>query len=105
MSAATNIFKQYAEYSQKIKELEQLKEDLKPQILEAIDDAPDHFMNTEFGYFSAMERKSYTYSDSITSLEAEIKKVKKQEEADGTATIKSITRYPVFSERKENAAD
>lgn len=58
-------------------------------------------VETSFGKFYRIFRKIYQYSPQVTSAEEQVKKLKKDEEAQGIATIKSQSPSIRFVSAKE----
>jgi len=76
-------FLRYEEIKNTIKELEYELDTIKPIILDVIKD--DDKIEGKNGAFTIQLKKKWKYSDSVSTLEADLKDIKKGEEADGTA--------------------
>lgn len=74
----------YEEAKLKIKEMEAIVEELKPQLLTLIPD--DTNVQTEKGYFFLQRKAKWTYTPQTQAIEEDLKKRKKDEEAKGDAT-------------------
>ena len=74
----------YEEAKLKIKECEAVIDELKPHILVCLPE--DTNLQTEKGYFFIMKKAKWTYTAETQAREADLKKVKKDEEAKGDAT-------------------
>lgn len=94
----------YLELKAEIKRLKQELEDLQPTILNALWEEPEN--RTEYGGYELTVgmRKSYEYSERVARLQDELKALKKQEEADGTARLKRHTSFVVVRALKDDGA-
>ena len=54
-----------------------------------------------FGKFIAMSRTTYLYSANVKAFEDQVKTLKKTEEEQGVAKVKTFTQYIKFSPAKE----
>jgi hypothetical protein len=95
------LFK-YAEIKRLIGEYEEQLKELKPQVQEVIlkinpDD--DSKVETDFGTFSLVQKRKYTYSTETQVLEDKLKEVKETEEQTGKATY-SINPYLLFKAKE-----
>lgn len=84
-------FQTYADLKNKIKELSQQAEIIEGEILQEITEAGVEKVESGFGTFSLMKRKTWKYSEDIKTLEEGMKKNKKMEEENGTATFEEKT--------------
>lgn len=91
---------EYVKIEQQIAELEVRKDELKEALMDSIDENGGEALVTEFGSFRLGQRKTYTYSPAVNELEANLKQVKKDEEASGLAEVKSWSRYLRFDKAK-----
>lgn len=82
------ILKQYASLKEQIKSLEDQLDILKPTVeLIVIELNPvDKTVETDFGSFTMIPKRKYTYSDGVQLAEKSLKETKKNEEATGVAT-------------------
>jgi archaellum component FlaC len=80
--------KQYASLKEQIKQLENQVEMLKPEVeLIVVELNPtDKTIETDFGSFTMVPKRKYTYSEGLQLLEKTVKDTKKEEEATGVAT-------------------
>lgn len=79
---------EYANLKLQIANLEQKVEDMKPEIVAAVEqlNPEDHVVETDYGVFSMVAKRKYTYPEEIVAAEASVKELKKEAEAKGTAT-------------------
>ncbi len=87
----------YLEICTIIKELEQEKEQLKPNIVTlAADYQQQHGENLQYKGVTvlASQRKSWEYSNSVKELENKLKQLKKHEQKEGIAKITKVSVYP-----------
>lgn len=87
------LYKKYRQVKDKIAALEEVKRSLELEIFDLMDSDGIRQVSTAYGQFSIMGRKTYEYSTDIKSALIEISKRKKIEELDGTAMLKSDSRY------------
>ncbi len=85
-------FKQYAEIKNKIKALTTEAKDIEKEVLSEMQEIEAKTVKSDFGTFSIVERKSWTYTDEVKELEMQnkvtITAIKKLEEEEGKATLK-----------------
>lgn len=93
------LFAQYAALKSQIKTLEAELEPMKEQLLAVFVAKNADEIQTEFGTFTYVPKRSYTYTTEIINLEETLKEKKKQAEAVGTATY-VIKPYVLFKETK-----
>ena len=89
-------FKKYTELTQKISELEEAKDNLKHEMIDAFDDYNTNELFSEYGSFFRRSRTTYEYTDNMKEMVKRVNQLKKQEEQTGTAVIKSSIQYVVF---------
>lgn len=82
--AQKEVLLRYEEAKLKIKELEAVVDELKPEVLALIPE--DSNVQTERGYFFKQKKAKWTYTEATQAKEAEVKQLKKDEEAKGDAT-------------------
>lgn len=92
------LFTEYAELKSTIKELEGKCDELKPQLITLI--PPDTTIDTGTGTFTLSTRRVWRYSDTTTSMEAELKERKKEEEQTGIAQAVEGEPFIVYKEKK-----
>lgn len=76
-------FLRYEEIKNEIKSLEEELDTIKPIIIENMQD--DDKIEAKNGAFTIQLKKKWKYSTAVINLEADVKDMKKSEEADGTA--------------------
>lgn len=92
-----NYINRYKEIKQHIALLEQELEELSPNVVTLLERKGGKISDKLLGFSGYLAtKKSYQYSSKVGSLRELLKQTQKQEEEDGTATVKSITIYPVF---------
>ena len=84
--------KQYASLKEQIKQLENQVEMLKPEVeLIVVELNPtDKTVETDFGSFTMVPKRKYTYSEGVQLAEKSLKETKKNEEATGVATYTDV---------------
>lgn len=85
---------------QRIAELKEMEESLQLELMDEMDSENTRLLNTEIGIFKIMGRKTWDYSGAVRSKQEELRLLKKKEELDGTATVKSDSRYIRFDPPK-----
>lgn len=93
--------KQFADLKFMIESLEKQLEELKPLVLDQIQESGTKSIENELGTFTMKERIYWQYSKKVTEIENLLKATKQLEEADKTATIKTIIAFPQFTAKKE----
>lgn len=83
----TNIFGEYADVDAQIKALELKKEQLRPFIIEKMNEQNMQKVETEIGSFSVNQLKKWSYPESIVELGEEFKAAKAKAESTGEATF------------------
>ena len=78
-------FEAYAKIKHQIKELTAEAKELEQEILPDMIEGGIDKVKTEFGGFTIVNRKTWTYSEKVAELSEEVKAQKKKEEEDGTA--------------------
>ena len=81
----TGLFVQYAEVSQKEKEIETQKKALKSQIEDLLPSEP-YTEKTQYGTFKMVGYPKITYTDAVNNLTEDLKMLKIEEEESGIAT-------------------
>lgn len=98
----------YATIKVEIKRLEKQAEELQPELLDILEQLnpteEDHKVKTEFGSFSAVPKRKYSYSVDTQVLVDKVKDEKKREEQDGTATYE-INPYLKFDAPKGGSSE
>lgn len=97
-----DILKQYAAYKQLVKEYEDEMEILKPQIMSMVAEANPTDFEIEVegvGRFVNVQKRKYVYSAEITAMEDQVKQLKKEQEAKGTAEY-TLQPYLKFESAK-----
>lgn len=92
------VLRKYAETKLLISGLEDKLEELKPQVIAIVDrlNPEDHEVATDFGKFSNVQKRKYTYTEVVEAKTEELKLLKKEEEAKGIAPY-VIEPYLKFS--------
>ncbi len=87
----------YADLKAQISVLENQLEILKPEVETIVVElAPeDKVVETEFGTFTMVPKRKYTYSEAVQLAEKALKDTKKNEEATGVATYE-VNPYVLF---------
>lgn len=88
------LLNEYAQLKQLLADLEQKKAEMELKIIENWEG--DKPIETKIGNFVLMSRKTYEYSSEVTQLKEQLYKVRKYEEANGIATLKSHSQYVRF---------
>lgn len=91
----------YIELSEKIKELELLKDNLNKEIIGKMAKEGETNMSTGKGEFVLAWRKSWEYTNETQHMEVLLKENKKREENEGKAVISKQTSYLRFIPKKE----
>lgn len=101
-----DTFKHLADLMQKKDTLESEIQVARQAVEEEMRKAEADKVESEFGNFSFVVRKKWTYSTQITTQEAKLKELKKAEELGGTATceeLKFLTfRSPTSNPQADN---
>ena len=84
------IFKEYSDIKNKIKLLTDKAKSIEVQVKNEMEEQNVDQVKSDFGIFSFIKRKKWTYSENVAKKENEFKELKKQEESDGTATFEEI---------------
>lgn len=100
--------REYAALKSQIKQFEKEADKMKPEVLAIIErlnpQEEDHKVSTDFGYFSSVPKRKYTYTIETQVLADKVKAEKKREEQDGTATYE-IEPYLKFDAPKGDRAN
>lgn len=95
----------FDELTDKKKEIDKELDLIKMQFTQQLQNNQSKYGVTSAGTFTLGEQKSYTYSKKIKDYEAkhkaEMSKMKKEEEENGTAE-KKVTNYIIFKKAKQN---
>ena len=91
----------YLELKAEIAALTEELDELKPLLYDALTDEPGQTFTHHGFRFSVGLRRTFTYSDEVNRLSARVRELKKAEENDGTARLKSATGYVVVREDPE----
>lgn len=86
--------KEYEAIKLQIKELESQAKELEPVVREALESIEEDQIETDNGKFYFTTRKTWKYTEAVTTKEAEVKALKKEEEENGRAKAsesKSVT--------------
>jgi len=81
------LFKQYADVKNEIKRLSDIAKGIELQVREEMIKEDKTKAEAEFGTFSLVTRKKYTYTDKVKEAEKSVKEMKKEEEKSGLATV------------------
>lgn len=97
MENKQEILKRYAEIKAEISALETLIDEMKPDIVQIVEAAnpEDHEVVTDFGTFTVVQKRKYTYTPDVIKKEEEVKQLKKEQEAKGEAEY-TILPYLMF---------
>lgn len=90
-------FLRYEILKNEIKSLEEELDQIKPIIIENMKD--DDKIEAKNGAFTIQLKKKWKYSPAVVNLEADVKEMKKSEEADGTAEFEE-SRILFYRENK-----
>lgn len=82
---STNKLEQYANLCKKEKEIKELKDLLKKQLEEEFGQK-EHMEDTPLGIFKMVAYPKWTYSDTLNTMEEDVKMLKVTEQEKGTAT-------------------
>lgn len=80
-----DAFKQYEELKIQEREIAEKLKELQPKILPFVPE--DKELQGDKGYFYIQKRPSWSYTKEVDDLEASLKGLKKQQQADGTAKV------------------
>ncbi len=101
-----NLLMRYLDLRAKLSELEEEIEKLKPAVFDIIDEQVKllHEKRIPFnGFeFEVQYRTTYEYSPEVKALEEQLKALKKQEEKNGRATVKSQVGFVRVSKADSN---
>lgn len=89
MSDQIDMLRKYATIKQEIKRLETEEDEMKPLISDLVLELnpDDRTVATDFGVFTIVPKRKYSYSDDIIQAEEDVKTLKKEAEAKGTAAF------------------
>lgn len=88
----------YAQLEAQKREIKEQQSKIKEDALVFLKESGADKIESDFGAFKVVARKSWTYSDTVKELESKVKSTKKAEEESGAATAEveeSLTFYPV----------
>lgn len=97
-----DVFAEYAEVKQQIAKLEAKRLELELLVMDEIDSNGGKFVQTKYGEFWSMSRKSWEYSSDVTSKAEELKQLKKLEEHNGKALLTKVSSYVRLVPPKED---
>lgn len=89
----TAKIKEYKELKDFIASLEEQRDKLSSEIMDALDDDNRSDINTPFGHVWIMGRTTYEYSPAVKELNEKLYALKKKEEATGVAVTKTAGRH------------
>ncbi len=84
-----SIYEQYALVASQVKELQIKQKLLSLQCLAEMESNNANQMKADFGTFSTVERKKWTYTNIVKELEKSVKEQKKEEEENGEAKFET----------------
>lgn len=88
------LFQEYVELKDQISKLEERREELMYQLINEIEyDGGKNYAETKFGKFVIVPKTTYQYSEKVDKLKDILYTLKKREEFEGIAQIKSASRY------------
>lgn len=85
------LFREYATIKNKIKLLTEEAKSIETEVKGEMIKEDVEQVKSDFGTFSIVSRKSWTYSPKVIELEASLKKIKEVEVEEGVATSKIST--------------
>lgn len=88
-----NNFELYAEIQSQIKDLQDKAKALVRALVQEIDESGEKNQKFDFGTFSLVERKKYTYSEELASMQSELKEAKRAEEENQKPEIVTTLSY------------
>lgn len=100
-SSLPSAFQEYVEISKQLKTLEERRKEIQYRMFDYLDEQNSNELPFGNGVFYRKSRTTYEYSDNVRQIEQRVKEIKKQEEASGVATVKSVSQYMTFTESKE----
>jgi hypothetical protein len=92
-----NIYKEYAEAKQAIKDLETKADLMKKAILHDLEERGVKCEKKEFGSFSLVSKKSWKYTPAVEKLNEDLKMLQFEEQEKGIAKA-SESHYLMFKE-------
>ena len=98
MECNMDNLRQYAGIKSQIRELEARLEELKPYLMDMIDENHGVAIVTDFGTLAMKERRTYEYPESILVKVTELKHLKAVYESSKEAVLKNVVSFPVFFE-------
>ena len=96
------LIQKYVLVRERIAELEEIKLKLEMEVFDIIDESGESGISTEFGSFKSMSRTTYDYSGAVLKAQEELRQLKKKEEINKVATVKSVSRYIRFDPPKND---
>lgn len=90
MSVSNNLFEEYASVDMQIKALELKKDQLRPFLIDQMNDQKMEKVETSLGKFSITNLKKWNYTEKVTELSDELKARKAKEESTGEATFDEV---------------
>jgi hypothetical protein len=91
----SKMIMRYREIKQMISLFEQELEDLRPNIVTVIEENGGKIEQQNYTA-SITSRRNWEFSKTVQGMEDHIKKLKKQEQDSGTATVKSVSMFPTI---------
>ena len=91
MEPNTDKFKQYADLVKQQKDIEAQIDVLKKYFKNVLEEEQAEQINSDYGTISMCRRRNYTYPDEVLIKDNELKKLKEEAEARGTATYTETT--------------
>lgn len=88
----------YARLEEQKKDIEAQQSEIKEKALVFIKDSGADKIESDFGAFKVVARKTYKFSAKVEELETAVETQKETEKKDGTASVEikeSLTFYPV----------
>jgi hypothetical protein len=95
----TDLLKEYAKVQAKIKELEGKRDTIKVDIITELESTNTAELPTDYGTFSMIPKKTWTYSAKVAELAEKLKLTQTKEQQKGIATCE-IANYLKFVPKK-----
>ena len=94
----TEPLERYLSLKAEIRRLTDEMKELEPEILAALMDEPEETCDYLGCRLTVRRRRTYEYSERLERMKQELRGLKKQEEANGTATLVRHTGFVVVSQ-------